>query len=134
MNNGKSRCIHKPAELRALAVSGCGFRVLKNEAGSMNSTYLEALEEFETLTGTPYRDELYLTPASVPAELLDVISKAKISQAHAQQISISHQMQHFKQGNVAVLPEDKTYLVGDFEKCREQIELWSAARSDRKSK
>lgn len=100
----------------------------------MNSSYLEALEEFQTLTGTPYRDELYPTPASVPAELRDVISKAKISQAHAQQISISHQMQQFKQGNVAVLPEDKTYLVGDFEKWREQIELWSAARSDRKSK
>jgi hypothetical protein len=42
----------------------------------MNSTYLEALEEYETLTGTPYIDELYQTPASVPAALLDVISES----------------------------------------------------------
>ncbi|SET81293.1 hypothetical protein [Pseudomonas graminis] len=98
----------------------------------MNSIYLEALEEFEALTGTPYRGELYATPASVPAELLDLISKAKISQANAQQMSITHQMQQFKKGSIVVLPDDKKYLVGEFQACAEQIELWSAARSDRK--
>lgn len=100
----------------------------------MNSIYLEALEEFEALTGTPYKDELYTTPASVPAELLDVVSKAKISQANAQQISISNQMQQLKQGNVAVLPDNKSYLVSEFEACGEQIKLWSAARSGLKKK
>lgn len=100
----------------------------------MNSTYLEALEEYETLTGTPYIDELYQTPASVPAELLDVISKAKISQAHAQQINISHQMQQFKKGSIVVLPDDKKYLESEFEACGEQIKFWSAARSGIKNK
>lgn len=100
----------------------------------MNSTYLEALEEFETLTGTPYRDDLYQTPASVTAELLDVISKAKISQAHAQQINISHQMQQFKKGSIVILPDDKKFLVREFEACGEQIKLWSAARSGLKNK
>ncbi|WP_117144341.1 hypothetical protein [Pseudomonas coronafaciens] len=100
----------------------------------MNSIYLEALEDFEALTGTPYSDELYVTPASVPAELLDVVSKIKISQASAQQMSISHQTQQFKQGGIAVLPDDKKYLVSEFEACGEQIKLWSAARSGRKNK
>jgi len=99
----------------------------------MNSTYLEALEEFEALTGTTYRDELYTTPSSVPAELLDVISKAKISQANAQQMSITHQIQQFKKGRTVVLPDDKKYLLGEFEACTEQIDLWSAARSDRQN-
>ncbi|KPY25674.1 hypothetical protein ALP22_200261 [Pseudomonas coronafaciens pv. porri] len=117
-----------------MAVLGCGFRVLENEEGSMNSIYLEALEEFEALTGTPYSDELYTTPASVPAELLDVVSKTKISHANAQQMSISHQIQQFKQGNIAVLPDDKKYLVSEFEACGEQIRFWSAARSGRKNK
>lgn len=120
--------------VRALAVLGYGFRVLENEEGSMNSIYLEALEEFEALTGTPYSDELYTTPASVPAELLDVVSKIKISQANAQQMSISYQMQQFKQGNIAVLPDDKKYLVSEFEAFGEQIKLWSAASSGRKNK
>ncbi|PHN43104.1 hypothetical protein [Pseudomonas syringae] len=99
----------------------------------MNSIYLEALEEFETLTGTPFRDELYPTPASVPPGLLNVVSKAKISQASAQQMNIFHQMQQFKQGNILVLPDDKKYLVVDFEACGEQMKLWSAARSDRQN-
>ncbi len=99
----------------------------------MNSIYLEALEEFETLTGTPFRDELYPTPASVPAELLSVVSKVKISQASAQQMAIFHQMQQFKQANIVVLPDDKKYLVGDFEACGKQMELWGAARSGRQS-
>ena len=100
----------------------------------MNSIYLEAIEEFEALTGTPYRDELYTTPASVPAELLDVISKAKISQANAQQMSITHQMQQFKKGSIVVLPDDKKFLASEFEACGEQIKLWSAARSGIKNR
>lgn len=47
----------------------------------MNSIYLEALEEYEQLTGTPYRDEYYLTPASVPSELLKIVSKRCDKQA-----------------------------------------------------
>lgn len=97
----------------------------------MNSIYLEAIEEFETLTGTPFSDDLYPTPSSVPAELLNVVSKAKISQASAKQMSIFHQMQMLKQGHIFVLPDDKKYLVVDFEAFGEQIKLWSAARSDR---
>lgn len=100
----------------------------------MNSIYLEALEEFEALTGTPYSDELYTTPASVPAELLDVISKAKISQANAQQISITQQMQQFKKGSIVVLPDDKNYLLSEFKACGEQVNLWSAACSGLKNK
>ncbi|MGN2406889.1 hypothetical protein ACTACD_14075 [Pseudomonas syringae] len=99
----------------------------------MNSIYLEALEEFETLTGTVFRDELYPTPASVPAELINVVSKAKISQASAQQMKFFHQMQEFKQGHILVLPDEKKYLVVDFEACGEQMKLWSAARSDRQN-
>ena len=68
----------------------------------------------------------------MPAELLDVISKAKISQANAQQMSITHQMQQFKKGSIVVLSDDKKYLVNEFEACAEKIGLWSAARSDRK--
>ena len=95
----------------------------------MNSIYLEALKEFETLTGTPFSDELYPTPASVPASLLKVVSKVKISQASAQQMKVFYQMQQFKQANIVVLPDDKKHLVGDFEACGEQVKLWSAARS-----
>lgn len=99
----------------------------------MNSIYLEALEEFKTLTGTPFSDDLYPTPASVPAELLRVVSKAKISQASVQQMNIFHQMQVFKQGHILVLPDDKRYLAVDFEACGEQMKLWGAARSDRQN-
>lgn len=52
----------------------------------MNSIYLEALEAYEQLTGTPYRDECYLTPASVPSELLKIVSKIKVSQARNREI------------------------------------------------
>lgn len=54
----------------------------------MNSIYLEALEEYEQLTGTPYRDECYLTPVSVPSELLKIVSKVKVSQASKEQIDL----------------------------------------------
>lgn len=99
----------------------------------MNSIYLEALEAFKALTGKPFSDDHYPTPASVPTELLNVVSKAKISHASAQQMNIFHQMQVFKQGHILVLPDDKNYLAVDFEAFGEQIKLWSAARSDRQN-
>lgn len=92
----------------------------------MNSIYVEALEEFKLLTGTSFHDELYPTPASVPAELLKIVSKLKVSQAETQQIDLIYQMQRYKKGGIAVLPDEKKHLPDDFNSCKDQIELWSA--------
>lgn len=91
----------------------------------MNSIYLEALEEYEHLTGTPYRDERYPTPASVPVELLNIVSKVKVSQASKEQIDLIYQTQQYKQGTIVVLPDDKKDLVDDFNACKERMKLWN---------
>lgn len=92
----------------------------------MNSIYLEALEEYEQLTGTPYRDECYLTPVSVPSELLKIVSKVKVSQASKEQIDLIYKIQQYNQGGIVVLPDDKKHLVDDFNACKERMELWNA--------
>ncbi|AVJ25404.1 hypothetical protein [Pseudomonas sp. MYb193] len=91
----------------------------------MNSIYLEAIEEYEHLTGTPYRDECYPTPAFVPSELLKIVSKVKVSQASKEQIDLIYQTQQYNQSGIVVLPDDKKYLVDDFNACKERMELWN---------
>jgi hypothetical protein len=92
----------------------------------MNSIYIEALGEFEQLTGESFRDELYPTPASVPAELLKIVSKVKVSQASMQQVNLHYEMQRYKRGSVIILPDDKQNLPVDFKACAERMELWEA--------
>lgn len=91
----------------------------------MNNTYREALEEYEQATGETFRNDLYPTPDSVPSDLLSVVRKVKLSQAHSRQMDIHYEMQAFRRsGGAVILPDDKKHLATEFEECRKQIEQW----------
>ncbi|MHB1292367.1 MAG: hypothetical protein ACYCY5_09295 [Sulfuricella sp.] len=83
------------------------------------------IKEYEAIEGSPYDDEKFPTPASVPEHLFEIVSAIKQSRSDQRQFEIFQEIRHLpKFGDVVNVPADKTHLLDEFDAVKSDAEKW----------
>jgi hypothetical protein len=83
------------------------------------------IENYQTIAGSPYNNEKFPTPASVPTHLLETVSAIKQLRADQRQLEINQEVQHLLRcGDAVLLPADKEHLLKEFDAIKVDVEKW----------
>ena len=88
------------------------------------------IKDYQAISGSPYDDGKFPTPASVPAHLSETVSAIKQLRADQRQFEIFQEVRNLPRfGDVVNVPADKEHLLEEFDAIKVEVAKWHTLRS-----
>lgn len=84
------------------------------------------IQKYQTTAGSPYDDNRFRTPASVPAELLEIVQNIKLLTLKQRNYEIIQELQEGRQpGNAVIAPKEKAHLLDELDSIKGEVQKWT---------
>lgn len=91
-----------------------------------NTVINDYIQNYQTTTGSPYDDNRFRTPASVPAELLEIVHSIKLLTLKQREYEIIQELQKGRRaGDAVIVPKEKAHLLDELDSIKGEVQKWT---------
>jgi hypothetical protein len=91
-----------------------------------NTVIDDYIQNYQTTTRSPYDDNRFRTPASVPAELLEIVQSIKRLTLKQREYEIIQELQKGRRaGDAVIVPKEKAHLLDELDSIKGEVQKWT---------